>query len=68
MGLFRLGLALFLCCDVCVGAFNAPGLFPVPVTAFARVGMWLFYLPGQVLIALSALPEPILRGKENENK
>lgn len=68
MGLFRLGLALFLCCDVCVGVFNAPGLFPAPLTVLARVGMWLFYLPGQVLIALSSLPEPILRGKENEDK
>ena len=56
MRLFSLGLVLFLCCDVWVGVFNAPGLLPDGFYAFARVGMWLFYLPAQVLIALSALP------------
>ena len=55
--LFFLGLVLFFCCDLCVGVHNAPGLFPVGLTAFARVGMWLFYLPAQVLITLSGLPE-----------
>ena len=56
---FALGLTLFVGCDVCVGLFNAlppasPLYFP------ASVGMWLFYLPSQALIALSAFP-----GKEN---
>ncbi len=51
---FFFGLLLFLCCDICVGMFNQPGLVPRPLAAFAAVGMWLFYLPGQVLIALSA--------------
>lgn len=46
---FAWGLLLFVCCDLCVGAWNL-GLFP----GFARVGMWLFYLPSQVLIVLSA--------------
>ena len=55
--LFALGLALFVGCDVCVGAFNSPGLVPAGLWQLARVGMWLFYLPSQVLIALSALPE-----------
>ena len=55
--LFVLGLVLFFCCDLCVGVHNAPGLFPAGLTAFARVGMWLFYLPAQVLITLSGLPE-----------
>ena len=54
---FALGLTLFVGCDLCVGAYNSPGLLPVPLYAFARVGMWLFYLPSQVLIALSALPK-----------
>lgn len=54
--LFSLGLWLFLCCDLCVGVFNCPGLFPQPLFAFAEIGMWLFYLPAQVLISLSALP------------
>lgn len=45
---FAWGLLLFMGCDVCVGAWNL-GLFG----DFARVGMWLFYLPSQVLIVLS---------------
>ena len=45
--MFALGLCLFVCCDLCVGAFNL-GLF-TGVTARA---MWLFYLPSQVLLAL----------------
>ena len=56
MRLFALGLVLFLCCDLWVGVFNLPGLLPDGFYAFARVGMWLFYLPAQVLIVLSALP------------
>lgn len=56
---FALGLTLFVGCDVCVGLFNVlpPGS---PPYLAASVGMWLFYLPSQVLIALSALP-----GKED---
>jgi len=45
---FRWGLLLFVCCDLCVGAWNL-GLFG----DFARVGMWLFYLPSQTWIVLS---------------
>ncbi len=51
LGRFAWGLLLFLGCDVCVGAWNL-GLFG----DFARVGMWLFYLPSQVLIVLSQPP------------
>ncbi len=54
---FALGLTLFVCCDLCVGVFNVPGLFPAALFSFARVGMWLFYLPSQVLIALSGFPD-----------
>lgn len=54
--LFALGLTLFVGCDLCVGLFNAlPAAAPLyPVVS---LGMWLFYLPSQVLITLSALPE-----------
>ncbi|MCI8915745.1 MAG: hypothetical protein HFF26_03635 [Oscillospiraceae bacterium] len=53
---FALGLTLFVGCDVCVGLFNV--LPPAsPLYAAVSVGMWLFYLPSQVLITLSALPE-----------
>ena len=55
--LFAAGLTLFVGCDLCVGIFNTPALFPASLYAFARVGMWLFYLPSQVLISLSALPK-----------
>ena len=50
--LFGAGLLLFVGCDVCVGLHNLPGL-PAALSAPARVGMWLFYLPSQALIALS---------------
>ena len=53
---FALGLTLFAGCDLCVGLHNT--LPPGHPRYFAvSVGMWLFYLPSQVLIALSALPE-----------
>lgn len=46
--LFTLGLLLFVCCDLCVGAYNL-GIFE----SFTWWGSWLFYLPSQVLIVLS---------------
>lgn len=48
------GLVLLLCCDVCVAVHNLPGLFPAGLYGPAQAGMWLFYLPSQVCIALSA--------------
>lgn len=53
--LFALGLTLFVGCDLCVGVFN---LHPPNLVLYylVSVGMWFFYLPSQVLIALSALP------------
>ncbi len=56
--LFALGLTLFVGCDICVGLTNS-GLAPPGVLRFVSMGMWLFYLPSQVLIALSALPEEV---------
>ena len=53
---FGVGLLLFVGCDLCVGLHNLPGL-PSPAAAFAQVGMWLFYLPSQVLITLSVPKE-----------
>ena len=51
---FAVGLTAFIGCDICVGLFNA---IPLPAGAFflVSVGMWFFYLPSQVLIALSAM-------------
>ena len=52
------GLLLFVGCDLCVGAMNLSpalaALLPAPLFSFARVGMWLFYLPSQALITLTA--------------
>lgn len=53
---FFWGLALYLCCDLWVGIFNCPELVPPVLHTFSRVAMWLFYLPGQVLLVLSGLP------------
>ncbi len=50
---FAAGLSLFVCCDICVGMFNLGIL-----ASFASVGMWLFYLPSQVLIVLSTKEAP----------
>ena len=63
---FAAGLTLFVGCDVWVGLFNTlPG--SSPLYPAVSVGMWFFYLPSQVLIALSALPEKeISYDKENQ--
>ncbi len=53
---FATGLTLFVGCDVCVGLFNA-GLASPALYRAVSLGMWFFYLPSQVLIALTALPE-----------
>ncbi len=54
---FAWGLLLFVCCDVCVGLWNISIFLPAPLAEFSRVGMWLFYLPSQVLIVLSQRQE-----------
>ena len=64
MRLFALGLTLFTGCDLCVGLFNAVPL-PPAVLFIVSAGMWVFYLPSQILIALSALPK---EATGNENK
>lgn len=50
-GKLAVGLTLMLCCDICVGILYLPALFP-SLLPTAQVCMWLFYLPGQVLISL----------------
>ena len=49
---FFTGLVLFFACDLCVGLFQAAS---GPIWEFARIGMWAFYLPGQMLILASAV-------------
>lgn len=65
--LFSIGLWLFLCCDVCVGLFQNPQLVPPAMSPFVSVGMWLFYLPAQVLITLSGA-NPSSGGFSHETK
>lgn len=64
MRTFALGLTLFVGCDICVGLFHAFVLSPA-LFLIVSVGMWFFYLPSQVLIALSALPKETI---QDENK
>ena len=59
LGLFLVGLLLFFVCDIMVGLYNVAGYIALPgdtyqvIYQISSVGMWLFYLPGQVLITLS---------------
>lgn len=53
--LFAIGLTLFVCCDICVGAYNVPSLVPAALYEACYIGMWLFYLPSQVIITLSSI-------------
>ena len=50
------GLILFALCDICVLLFNLPQYFGAP-NFFHRIlpMIWVFYLPSQALIAVSAL-------------
>lgn len=50
--LFAFGLLLFFFCDLCVGYYN---IGKGALWEFSRIAMWGFYLPGQVLILLSAV-------------
>ncbi len=53
---FSIGLSLFVLCDICVGLFNLGKSMPAGLYHFSEIGMWLFYLPSQVLISLSSRP------------
>lgn len=61
--LFSAGLLFFVCCDLCVGLTNLSSLavlsVPESLLSFAQIGMWLFYLPSQVMITLSIYPKPV---------
>jgi hypothetical protein len=60
LGLFAVGMTLFLLCDINVGLFNISGFVAMPEGTYdvlypiVSVLMWTFYAPSQVLIALSA--------------
>lgn len=56
---FAFGMVLFLLCDINVLLFNLNGFVTINevwfsrIYAFATIAMWMFYLPSQVVIALS---------------
>lgn len=55
--LYAVGLFLFLCCDIFVGLNNFEMLgitLPEEFRNFVPIAIWIFYLPSQVLIVLSA--------------
>ena len=66
-GLFAVAMLLFWCCDVCVGIYNMTSYIPSfqvgAFQSFVAFGMWLFYLPSQVMIVLS-----FVREKEHEQE
>lgn len=72
--LVRTGMVLFLLCDIHVALFNvlAPGDAYYPFAAFL---MWFFYLPAQVLLAISgycfhepSVAETAMRSDEQDQK
>ena len=56
------GLLLFLCCDLCVGLAN---LSAGQHAALLCTVSWIFYLPAQVLLTLSAYSSLFYRRKED---
>ena len=63
---FFFGMILFFCCDMSVGFYNLSDYLELSTKVairflqYAGNLMWLFYLPGQVLLSLS--------GKDNEKR
>lgn len=60
--LFAVGIILLFLCDVNVGLYNSsnflsikPDTFMVSILNFSSIGMWLFYLPSQIIITLLSL-------------
>lgn len=58
---FIIGLLFYFLCDLNVGIYQASFYFehnlPNQFIRIAEIGMWLFYLPGQTLIAYSSVSE-----------
>ena len=54
--LFKIGVTLFFCCDLCVGLSS---LFNGPVGRITGSLIWVFYIPSQVLITLTYVAKQI---------
>ena len=56
--IFAIGLCLFVCCDVCVGIYNIGSVLNVGLPEIlvekSVLAAWVFYLPSQIMISLSA--------------
>lgn len=59
---FAVGIILLFLCDVSIGIYHSSYLFRIKpdtimdsILKFSSVGMWLFYLPSQIIIALLSL-------------
>ncbi len=56
--IFAIGLCLFVCCDVCVGIYNVGSVLNVGLPEIlvekSVLAAWVFYLPSQIMISLSA--------------
>lgn len=71
--LFAAGLFLLLLCDIMVGLFHLTDYFPMntmPILyqtlyPFVSNAMWLFYLPSQVFITMSAVESLPPSGRRN---
>lgn len=62
--LFFAGLCVFLCCDICVGLHNMPLELPERLREAVDIGMWIFYLPSQVMIVLSGKERDVYEKNE----
>lgn len=63
-GVMAVGLTLFLCCDTVIGLSFLDGYLPISETSFIYSVIhpgfdlaWAFYLPSQMLLAVSLLPK-----------
>lgn len=72
--LLAIGFALFLLCDTVIGLDLLNGYLPIPADALLyriiRPGFnlaWVFYLPSQVLLALSLWPQAVRNPKNLKN-
>lgn len=69
--IFAIGMSLFLLCDINVGLYNMDQVITFTSTfldklyGFSSVAMWLFYLPSQVCITLSALNDQTEKNLNN---
>lgn len=65
-GIFAIGLLLFAMCDAVIGFSFLDGYLPIPEGSFIYKIIypgfdlaWAFYLPSQILLAISLLPRRI---------